>query len=424
MHRMAGLDPPRDVLAVVQRVRELGATTRADLGRSLGLGRGVVNQRLGVLRDLGLVEEGDIRSSSGGRAPRELRFRGVAGYVLVADLDASAFAAGVSDLTGRLVATDEVCSDIADGPALVLDRVADAWERLCRSTGIPLDQVWGIGLGVPGPVEFATGRPIAPPIMPGWDAYDVREHLGARFSVPVWVDNEVNLEALGEARAGSGAGVTDMVFVKLGVGIGAGVISGSRLHRGAQGAAGDIGHVAVLDDDHELCRCGNTGCLEVVAGGAALIRRVHERGAGPTGEAGPRLGSLVAAGQPLAIADITSAGAQGDPLALDLLTQSARLVGGALATLVNFFNPSLLVVGGDLVQGSDLVLSTIRESVYGRSLPLATRNLVIGRSGLGLTAGLVGAAAMTVDELLADRRFHAWAPHRSPHGHPEIASIP
>jgi predicted NBD/HSP70 family sugar kinase len=260
--------------------------------------------------------------------------------------------------------------------------------------------------------------------MPGWDAYDVRGHLGARFSVPVWVDNEVNLEALGEARAGSGAGVTDLVFVKLGLGIGAGVISGARLHRGAQGAAGDIGHVAVVDDEGELCPCGNTGCLEVVAGGAALIRRVHERAAGPTGEAGPRLGSLVAGGGPVSVADLTSAGAQGDPLALDLLTQSARLVGGTLATLVNFFNPSRLVVGGGLVQGSDLVLSTIREVVYGRSLPLATRNLVIGRSTLGPTAGLVGAAAMAVDELLADRRFHAWAPHRSPHGRPEIASIP
>jgi glucokinase-like ROK family protein len=423
MRRMAAVDPPRDAHAVVQRVRELGSTTRADLGRSLGVGRGVVNQRLGVLRDLGLVEEGGVRTSSGGRAPRELRFRGVAGYVLVADLDAKAFAAGVTDLSGRLLASEELPSDVADGPSVVLDRVADAWERLCRSTGIPLDQVWVIGLGVPGPVEFSSGRPFAPPIMPGWDAYDVRGHLGGRFSVPVWVDNEVNLEALGEARAGSGTGVTDLVFVKLGLGIGAGVISGSRLHRGAQGAAGDIGHVAVVDEG-ELCPCGNTGCLEVVAGGAALIRRVHERAAGPAGEAGARLGSLVAGGEPLSVADLTAAGAQGDPLALDLLTQSARLVGGTLATLVNFFNPSRLVVGGELVQGSDLVLSTIREVVYGRSLPLATRNLVIGRSTLGPTAGLVGAAAMAVDELLADRRFHAWAPHRSPHGRPEIASIP
>ncbi|GAB6987232.1 ROK family transcriptional regulator [Nocardioides pyridinolyticus] len=417
---MAELDPSPDVLAVMRRVRALGPTTRADLGRSLGVGRGVINQRLGVLRELGLVEEAGVRTSSGGRAPRELRFRAAAGYVLVAELDALSFVAGVSDLTGAIVVREEHGVDLADGPAAVLDRLGAAWERLCASSGVRADRVWGIGLGVPGPVEFASGRPIAPPIMPGWDGYDVRAHLARRFAVPVWVDNEVNLEALGEARAGSGVGVTDMVFVKLGVGIGAGVISGSRLHRGAQGAAGDIGHVAVMGHD-EPCRCGNTGCLEVVAGGGALARRAVERAAA---EGGPLLAGAVAAGAPLEIADITTAASQGDQLALDLLTGSARLVGGTLATLVNFFNPSRLVVGGGLVQGSDLVLSTIREVVYGRSLPLATRSLVIRPSSLGPTAGLVGAAAMAVDELLADRRFHAWAPHRSPYGRPEIASLP
>ncbi|WP_343906942.1 ROK family protein [Nocardioides aquiterrae] len=416
---MAELDPPPDVLAVVRRVRALGATTRADLGRSLGVGRGVVNQRLGILRELGLVEEGGVRSSSGGRAPRELRFRAAAGHVLVAELDALSFAAGVSDLTGEIVAQEEHAVDLADGPVAVLDRLGAVWEQLCARSGVPADRVWGIGLGVPGPVEFASGRPTAPPIMPGWDGYDVRGHLAGRFAVPVWVDNEVNLEALGEARAGSGVGVADMVFVKLGVGIGSGVISGSRLHRGAQGAAGDIGHVAVVEHD-EPCRCGNAGCLEVVAGGGALVRQAMERAAA---EAGPHLTSTIAATASLEIADIVTAAAQGDQLALDLLTRSARLVGSTLASLVNFFNPSRLVIGGGLVEGSDLVLSTIREVVYGRSLPLATRSLAIGRSTLGPTAGLVGAAAMAVDELLADRRFHAWAPHRSPYGRPEIASL-
>lgn len=416
---MAELGAPHDVLAVLRRVRQLGSTTRADLGRSLGVGRGVVNQRLGVLQDLGLVEEGESRSSSRGRAPREMRFRAVAGYVLVADLDATTLAAGVSDLAGRLVATGDAEADIAEGPEPVLDRLVELWELLCRDAGISLDQVWGIGIGVPGPVEFATGRPIAPPLMPGWDGFGVREYLGRRLDVPVWVDNDVNLEALGEARVGLGAGVGDMVFVKMGIGIGAGVITASRLHRGRQGAAGDIGHVAVVDDEHELCRCGNTGCLEIVAGGAALLREARERAVSEPSELGP----LLATGHVLDIEDITSAAAQGDPLALDLLVHSGRLVGHTLATLVNFFNPALLVIGGRLVQGSDLVLSTIRETVYGRSLPLATRSLVIGRSTLGPTGGLVGAAAMTVDELFGHTRFHAWSPHRSPHGRPEIASM-
>ncbi len=141
-----------------------------------------------------------------------------------------------------------------------------------------------MGAGLPGPVEFAEGRPVVPPIMPGWDGYPVRERLSARYQVPAWVDNDVNVMALGELRAGIGRGEQELLYIKVGTGIGAGVVSRGRLHRGAQGAAGDIGHVSVLDDDSVLCRCGNTGCLEALVGGYALAR--DGLAAGRTGRSG------------------------------------------------------------------------------------------------------------------------------------------
>ncbi|MFC6237303.1 ROK family transcriptional regulator [Longivirga aurantiaca] len=415
----ADLSPSGDLIAVLRRVREAGHTTRADLGRDLGLRRGVVTQRVSALLDLGLVDEAVTRRSSGGRAPRELAFRRDAGFVLVADLGATTLVAGVADLSGALVATRESPADVTDGPERVLEQLESTWVDLVQESGVGRERIWGAGIGVPGPVEFATGRPISPPIMPGWDSYPVRERLATAFDVPVWVDNEVNLEALGESRIGLGRGVAEMIFVKMSVGIGSGVISRSVLHRGANGAAGDIGHIAVVQDETATCRCGNTGCLEAVAGGLSLVRTATERAAL---ERSSVLGRMVDEGQSLAVDDITSAAGSGDAVAVDLLTHSGRLVGDTLSTLVNFYNPGLLVLGGRLVQGNDVVLSTVRETVYGRSLPLATRNLVIARSELGPLGGLVGAAVMVVDELFSRTRFPLWSPQKSPHGHPEIAN--
>ena len=414
-----GLSSQGDLLAVLHPARTVGTTTRAHLGLSLGLGRSVVAQRVGALMDLGLVEEGDARSSSGGRAPRELRFRGEAGLILVGELGASTLSTGICDLAGTLLAHSSEPADVARGPEPVLAQVQQAWSGHLEAAGAAPERIWGAGLGLPGPIEFATGRPISPPVMPGWDGYPVREQLADAFRAPVWVDNEVNLEALGEARWGLGRDVRDLVFVKLSTGIGSGVISGGVLHRGAQGAAGDIGHMAVVDDVTAICRCGNTGCLETVAGGGAIARAATAR-AGE--ERSTLLRPMVDAGRVLTAEDVLTAATRGDPLAIELLTQAGRLIGETLSLLVNFYNPGLLVLGGALAQNSDIVLSSLRETVYGRSLPLATRNLVLGRSELGATGGLLGAAAMIVDELLHPWRFYDWATAGTPHGKPEIAS--
>ncbi|MCW2719358.1 MAG: hypothetical protein QOG20_3528 [Pseudonocardiales bacterium] len=417
----AAADLPPDQLdglvTVLDLVRWGEARTRPELGRLSGLGRTVITQRVGQLIESGLVEEGSLGPSTGGRAPRQLRFRAEAGAVLVAELGATHISVGITDLAGKLLQHREQPWDIAAGPDSSLRQVEAAFDELRAMPGNP--DIWGIGIGVPGPVEMATGRPIAPPIMPGWDGYPVRDRLSAQYGVPVCVDNEVNAMALGEYRAGLGRGVPDLVYLKLGTGIGAGLISGGRPHRGAQGCAGDVGHVAVVDDDAIVCRCGNVGCLEALAGGAALAR---DATAAATAGRSPMLADRLAEQGKLEAKDVSRAAQHGDPVSVDLLSRSGRLVGTMLATLVNFYNPSLVIIGGGVAASGDMLLAAVRQAVYRRSLPLATRDLRIARSPLDDRAGLMGAGFMVVDELFSASRIGTWITAGTPVGRPELIS--
>ncbi len=420
------------LVPVFEAIRSGDACTRPDLGRLLGLGRTVVTQRVTQLRDAGLVEEGALGPSTGGRPSRELRFRADAGHLLVAEVGATRVSAAVTDLAGTLLDHREVAGDITRGPEFGLDRVTSLFTAALADRPAGAPPVWGIGVGIPGPVEFATGRPVAPPIMPGWDGHPIRDHLAAAFDAPVWVDNEVNLMALGELRAGAARGERDMIFLKVGTGIGAGLVSGGRLHRGAQGCAGDVGHIAVVDDEAVVCRCGNVGCLEALAGGAALARDAL---AAATSGRSPFLARLLesrllevqrpASGTTegrLDARDVAAGAQHGDPVCVELLTRSGRLVGRMLATLVNFYNPSLVAVGGGVARSGDMLLAAVRQVVYGRSLPLATRSLRIVASPMGSRASLVGAASMVVDELFSRPLLAEWMDRGSPVGWPELAA--
>lgn len=407
------------LVTVLDLVRSGGARTRPELARRSGLGRTVVSQRLGQLEAAGLVTEGDLGTSTGGRAPRELRFRADAGVLLVASLGVTGFDAGVADLSGRLVDHRSRAWDIATGPEASLSRVECLFDELLADRGAPA--VWGVGLGVPGPVEFASGRPVAPPIMPGWDGYPVRDRLATRYDAPAFVDNEVNLMALGEYRAGRGVGSPDLVLVKIGTGIGAGLISGGRLHRGAQGSAGDIGHVGLTGSvpgaEQVVCRCGNVGCLEAFAGGAALAR---DATAAALDNRGEHLTERLAKAGEITSDDVVRAAEFGDRVAVELLSRAGRLVGDTVAAIVNFFNPSTILLGGRVGTSGDLLLAGVRQSVYRRSLPLATRDLQIARASLGERAGPTGAGCMVVDELFGRDLLARWIPHGSPAGMPGL----
>jgi glucokinase-like ROK family protein len=398
------------LVRVLDLIRSDAARTRPQIGRVSGFGRTVVTERVRELLQSGLVVEGP-GASTGGRAPRELSFNANAGHLLVAQLGATSIDVGIADLSGEIVKRHSEPADVASGPDVVLGRVEMLFDKLLAGRAPDDPPVWAVGIGVPGPVEFAVGKPIAPPIMPGWDGYPVRDRLAERYRVPAWVDNDVNLMALGELRRGLAQGQCDVVFVKIGYGIGAGLISQGSLHRGAQGVAGDIGHIAVTDDESVVCRCGNVGCLEALAGGEALGWRAT---AAATEGRSALLEQRLVGRKQLEASDVAAAAVHGDPLAVQLLTEAGRLVGDTLAKLVNFYNPSLVIIGGGVSNVGDLLLASIRQAIYRRSLPLATRDLRIEGSALGENGGLTGAAFMIIDAMFSRDRLGLWIGDRSP----------
>jgi glucokinase-like ROK family protein len=417
--------PPRDVpseetldslVVVLDEVRFGHSRSRSEIAHRTGFGRAIVSQRVAELVDLGLIREAGTGPSSGGRRPRQLLFEASAGHFLVADLGATSIDVAVTDLSGTILAHRGEPADIAVGPSSILDRVETLFAEF-EAAQSASSGLWGIGVGVPGPVEFATGRPTSPPIMPGWDGYPIRERLARTYGAPVWIDNDVNVMALGEWRAGAARGHDNVVFVKIGTGIGAGLISDGLLHRGAQGAAGDVGHIQVIDDPNVLCRCGNIGCLEALAGGAALARDGEI--AARDGRS-PQLAALLEAGRDLTAEDIATAAQHGDRASVELFQAAGRRVGTMLASVVNFFNPSLIVVGGGVAASGDQLLAAIREIVYRRSLPLATRDLVVNRSALPRIGGVVGAGAMVADQLFSRPVIERWIRAASPVGLPSV----
>ncbi len=387
--RMADRSHPAHPLgagSMLQMIREGDGATRADLAALTGLARSTITQRLDQLRARGLLREVGESDSTGGRPPMMFAFNESAGVVLAADLGATHSRLAVTDLGGTVLAEDSGDMEIAAGPEAVLDWADERFARLLTQIGRDAADVSGIGIGVPGPVEHATGRPRNPPIMPGWDGYPIPERFADRYRVPVLVDNDVNIMALGEHWA-NWRQVDHLLFVKVATGIGCGIVVDGRIHRGAEGAAGDIGHirVATADDAEEItCGCGNVNCLEALAGGAAMARQLSDRGLDATDSR--------------AVVELTRAG---EPAAVRLVRDSGRLIGEVLAASVNLYNPSVIVIGGDVAQAHEQLLAGIREVVYQRSLPLATRHLRIVRSQLADRAGVIGAAVMVIEDVLS-----------------------
>ncbi len=405
--------------SVLDEIRSARSRSRAELVARTGLSRGVVAQRVSELIEIGLVVEGEVGPSTGGRPPRQLAFRAGAGHVLVADLGATSIDVAVTDLDGRILGHRDEPADISAGPERCLGRVDELFTELASATRDLPGRLWGVGIGVPGPVDFRSGRPVSPPIMPGWDGYPVRERFATRHDAPVWVDNDVNLLALGEWRSGIAIGHDNVVVVKIGTGIGAGIISNGRMHRGAQGAAGDVGHIQVVDDVSIVCRCGNVGCLEALAGGSALAR-IGELAA--LDGRSDRLRVALDQHGRVTAEDVSRAASFGDAVAVGMLTDAGHRVGLTLASVVNFFNPSLIVVGGGVAQSGDQLLAAIRETVYRRSLPLATRELLVKRSSLGALAGVIGASSMVVEQLFSRDVMARWLPSGAPIPHETAVS--
>ncbi|WP_264927797.1 ROK family protein [Streptomyces sp. A012304] len=378
-----------DLLTLVRTGR---ATTRGALQQATGLSRATVGQRLDRLFRAGWLREGaggPVDSPLGGRPSITLEFDDAHAVVLAADLDTRHARAAVLSLTGEILAEHSGTLVVEDGPEPVLEELGRWFAELLEKAGHRADEVCGIGVAVPGPVDSESGRVVQPPIMPGWDGYDIRGRLARAVTertgappLPVLVDNDANLMAYGEQRTAH-PDCSAFVLVKVSTGIGAGVVVDGSIYRGVDGGAGDIGHIRVGAE--ALCRCGSHGCLAAVASGGAVARKLAESGV--RAASGSDVRDLLAAGHPAAAA---------------LAREAGRQVGDVLATVVTLLNPGVLMIAGDLA-GTPF-LTGVRELLYQRALPRSTARLEVVTSRLGERAGLVGAGALVVEHLYAPER--------------------
>lgn len=373
-----------DLSGTLALLRDGSPHTRAQLAQITGQARSTVAARVEQLLESGLVSPAGDAVSTGGRPPATFAFNPGARIVAAVDLGATHARIAITDLASTVIAEHLETIAIGDGPELVLARVAALAGELLERSGRTMSELVGVGVGLPGPVDFSAGRPMNPPIMPGWDGADVVGQLSPLLGgAPVLVDNDVNLMALGEHKSDFPE-VDHLLFVKVATGIGAGVISDGAIRRGAQGAAGDLGHVAVPGGQDVICRCGNVGCLEALASGRAIAAKLTEAGL------------LATSG-----ADVIALVRAGDVRASSAVREAGRDLGRVLATCVSMLNPSVIVIGGRMAEAGEHLLAGIREVVYGRSLPLATQHLSIVTSRTKGRAGIVGASTLVIDHVLS-----------------------
>ena len=356
--------------------------TKAELAELTGLARSTISLRLDPLIELGIIAPAAENSSTGGRPSTQLVLNESAFVVAGVDFGASHAIASLADFSGKILVSIETKRQISDGPEVCLRWMIAELRHLLTGLSLPEDNLLAIGIGLPGPVEHSTGKPASPPIMMGWDAFDVPARVNQEFSAKVLVDNDVNVMALGERHV-TYPDVDHLIFLKAATGIGSGIISGGELQRGAQGTAGDIGHVRVSSGGDIACHCGNFGCLEAVASAPAIIKK------------------LVAEGLPIRnTSDLIDATKRAKVEAIQAVRQAGRDIGEVLSTCVSLINPAVIVIGGSLASAGEHLIAGVREVVYGRSMPLASENLAIVQSKAGKEGGIIGANVMAIEYVL------------------------
>ena len=378
---------PGDVLTLI---RDGVALTRGDVRELTGLSRMTVAQRLDALLDSGIIVEGDTTESTGGRRRRRLVFNTSQARALVVAVDTTHTRIAVTDLGGTVLAQDEIDAPVDQGPVIVLDQIAAAMSALVERAGLHVEDLCGAAVSLPGPIDPESGRPSQPPILPGWDAYPVAEHLqaglpGDRDRLPVLTANDADAAALGEYATAGYSRSTLMCLVKVSTGIGTGLVINGRSYTGADGGAGDIGHVQISPSSDALCQCGRHGCLAAVASGRAVAHELTQ------------LGLPVASGR-----EVRELLRVGNADAARLTQQAGRRIGEVMATVVCLLNPEVVLIGGALASAP--LLAGMRETLYKLSLPRATRHLTLQLGALGEDAAIAG-----LTRLLVDHEFSAEA---------------
>ncbi|MCW2870115.1 ROK family transcriptional regulator [Actinacidiphila oryziradicis] len=364
---------------VLELIASGQATSRTELAEHLGAAPSTISLTISQLVDRGLVAEQGTRTSTGGRPRKVLRLGGTGDFAVSADLGGSHARIGIVLPGGRLTDVSTVPFAIADGPETALSHLSETLEALAERRG--RDLLRGVGLSLPGPVDGDSGVVTLPSRMPGWHRFPVAAWLEERFGVPAVADNDANCMAVGE-HAFQPVERRQSIMVKIGSAIGAGIIVDGRLYRGATGAAGDITHVRIDAAGDIPCSCGNTGCLETVASGAALVRILRERGA-----------------DVVSTQDVVRLASDADPEATRAVRQAGRYLGQVLSVNVNFFNPDAVYLGG-ILSTLEPFVAAVRSQLYEGSHPLMTKHLAIERASLGADAGLFGAGQFALQRAL------------------------
>ncbi|CAL9592906.1 N-acetylglucosamine repressor [Streptomyces sp. enrichment culture] len=364
---------------VVRAVRMAGSLTQAEIARTTGLSAATVSNIVRELKDAGTVEV--TPTSSGGRRARAVSLSADAGIVVGVDFGHSHLRVAVGNLAHTVLAEEAEPIDVDASADQGLDRAEHLVRHLVEKSGISPSKIIGVGLGVPGPIDMETGVLGSTAILPGWVGTNPRDELAGRLGVPVYVDNDANLGALGEQVWGAGHGARDLAYIKVASGVGAGLVINGQIYRGPGGTAGEIGHIT-LDESGPVCRCGNRGCLETFTAARYVLPLLHS-----------------SHGTDLTMTRVVQLAAEGDPGCRRVLADIGRHIGSGVASLCNLLNPSRVVLGGDLADAGDLVLDPVRDSVARYAIPSAARRLTVLPGELDTRAEVLGALALVLDEM-------------------------
>ncbi len=367
-----------------------GGISRVELAQRMSLTRAAVTAIAGDLMECGVICETTSRLSSAGRPPITLEINPQRGFVAGVDMGATHISILIANSAAHVLEEKETSFNIADGPEICLERADVFLRETLKQAGIELENLLAIGVGVPGPIMAEAGMVVMPPIMPGWDRYPIRATLEKRWGCPVSLNNDAELGAVGEWAFGAGRSANNLAYIKVGTGVGAGLLLDGHIYRGATGSAGEIGHLTI-DTNGAICTCGNRGCLETFASGPAIARLAKEA------VASKQQTQLSALGERTITAkDVSDAARRGDLVAQRIIAAAGAQLGVAIAGLVNLINPNMVVVGGGVAQIGDLFLEPVRREVQRRSLPGSAHIAQITTALLGRRAVSMGAVAQAI----------------------------
>jgi glucokinase-like ROK family protein len=391
---------------VLNIVREHGPVSRADVSRLSEFYPATVSSIVNDLISEGFVRETGLGDSTGGRQPIMLQLDRRAYVSCGVEISVDRLKACVTDLDAQVIASEERPLDWKQGPRECMPSVVDAAQKVLDRAGVGPERILGIGVVYPGPVDDETGMILASPHMPGWGGFALKEALEAEFRFPIVVDNDANAAAWGEKWFGAAKGHSSYLYIMADYGLGGGIVIDDQLYRGRNGGAGEFGHMTV-DVDGPQCKCGNFGCLDVMASAEAIVNKVIsdiKRGA-VTSCIELAGGSIDA----VTIDTVLEAAGNGDAHSRAVVEEAGRYLGIGLASLVNWFNPELIVLGGRLPLESPLYLESASETARRRAWSALGKNVCIVLSTLGPSACLIGAASLMLTRVFESPSVVAYA---------------